>query len=391
MDGEKIIYGGKIFRGNLDFLENGLAILIKGKKIAAVGKFEEYILNYPDAEKIDAENKTIMCGLIDSHRHIVAPSSVEISTELITNGTIIGFTEAKSALFSGITSVRDPGCKHMGIFTVKRAIDDGLIPGPTVYPAGPNLAGTAAPASWRNYFVDGIHEIRKAVRYLFSSGSTWIKVVVSQATPESGWKDYIQFYSQEELNVAVEESHSLGLRVSGHIEGNEAVRAVTKAGFNAIEHGLDIDQPTLDEMVKRNVHFVPTLTWALEKKEMGFISKMKFPEFQIRIDNHKKTVVRAIKAGVLIAAGTDSPIPISRPGCLIDEMILLSECGMTSAESLRSATLNAAAVLGIEDHVGKIEPGFDADLIIVDGNPINDLRVLKKIDLVIKHGEIVQR
>ena len=391
MANKKIIIGGNVFTGEEDFLETGLAVLIENKTIIQVGPEDELLSRNDDAEIIDAKGGTVMSGMIDCHRHIIALSGREATTDLITEGTLFGTIEARQAVHQGITTVRDPGCKHMGIFSFKKFVDNGRIPGPSIYAAGPNPASSSAPQTWRNIFADGESEVRKAVRFLYSSGANWIKLVVSQATPESGWSEFVQFYSLEELTAAVEEAHALGLKVSGHIEGDLAVQNVVKAGFDAIEHGIDFSDETIKKMIEKNVIYVPTLIWSQGKLDNGFVPEEKKPDFRIRIKKHRDAARRAISAGVMVATGTDSPTTISAPWCLVDEAVLLHEYGLSIPETLRALTLNGAKLIGIDDHVGKIAAGYDADIIIVHANPFDNLENLKNLDLVIKHGKIIER
>jgi imidazolonepropionase-like amidohydrolase len=383
-----IIYGGPVFTGLGEHLEKDLAILMQSDKIDAVGSLARLIQMAPEAHGIDVKGRVILPGLIDAHRHIISVTDHEATPELIVLGTIEGVRVAHEALSMGITTVRDPGCKHNGIFKMKQAIDEGFVPGPTVYPTGPNPTGSAAPQSWRNYFIQGPWAMRQAVRELRRSGARWIKLVVSVDSRESGWRRTDWFLTPEEIKAAVEEARALGLAVSGHVEGLAPAHAVVEAGFSAIEHGTVLDEALAETMAKKGVFYVPTLlaySASLEQWEKPLRSE-ESEAFHAWVSEHKRSFQRAVAAGVPIAVGTDM-YRVPPLDCYVRELVLMVESGMSPAAALRAATATGAAILGEENEFGTLVPGMKADLIAVEGNPLEDIHALLKVDLVIKHGK----
>ena len=388
-----IIYGGPVFTGLGDHLEKDCAVLIRDDKIDAVGPPARLIQMAPEAHGIDVKGRTILPGLIDAHRHIISVTEAEVTPELIVLGTIEGVRVCHETLSMGITTVRDPGCKHNGIFRMKQAIDEGFVPGPTLYPAGPNPTGSAAPQSWRNWFVQGPWAMRQAVRELKRSGARWIKLVVSVDSRESGWRRTDWFLTPEEIKAGAEEAQALGLKVSGHVEGLAPAYAVTEAGFNAIEHGTVLDDKLAAIMAQKRVFYVPTLlaySASLEQWEKP-LQPEESEAFHAWVGEHKRSFKRALAAGVPIAVGTDM-YRVPPLDCYVNELELMIESGMSSAAALRAATATGAALLGEESKFGVLAPGMKADLIAVEGNPLENIRALLNIALVVKHGkEFVSR
>ena len=390
---KRIIYGGPVFTGLTEDLAENCAILFRDDKIEAVGPLAQLVQMAPEAHGIDVKGRTILPGLVDAHRHIISVTEHEVTPELIVLGAIEGVRVAQEALSMGITAVRDPGCKHNGIFRMKQAIDEGFIPGPTIYPTGPNPTGSAAPRSWRNYFIQGPWGMRQAVRELKRNGAQWIKLVVSVDSRESGWHRTDWFLTPEEIKAGADEAQALGLPVSGHVEGLAPAYAVVEAGFSAIEHGTVLDEKLADTMAKKGVFYVPTLlaySASLEQWEKP-LQPEESESFHAWVAEHKQSFQRALAAGVPIAVGTDM-YRVPPLDCFVRELELMIEGGMTPAAALRAATATGAAILGEEGKFGKLAPGMKADLIAVDGNPLEDIRSLLKVDLVIKLGkEVISR
>lgn len=380
-----LIHGGPIFTGQDAQLKEGYGVLIDDQLVEAVEPLAQL---GSVSEVINVHGRTILPGFVDAHRHIIGLTEFEVTTDLIVSGVLDGVRVASEALEAGITTVRDPGCKHNGIFEMKRAIDSDRIPGPNLYPAGPNPTGAAGPKDWRNLFVCGPWEIRQAVRELKRNGALWIKLVVSVDDRQSRWQRTDWCLSEEEIQAAVSEARLLGLRVSGHVEGLEPARAVVAAGFSAIEHGTVVDESLAETMAQRGVFYVPTL-WgfgsASDQWEMPLQPEER-EAFANRVAEHRRSFQRALHAGVPIAVGTDA-YRLPPPDCFVQELELFIQNGMTNFQALKAATANGAALLGEGDKFGFLAPGMRADLIAVRGNPLDDIRACTRVDFVMKKGK----
>ncbi len=385
---EILLLAERMFTGNEDHIRKGWGVLVHGKKILAVEPQEKLLHEYPDAQRIDLGNRTILPGLIDAHRHILGKSGEKVTTELMVSGTILGVIVAKETLEDGITTVRDPGCRHYGIFTLKRAIEDGLMPGPQIYASGPNPTGRAAPQSWRNCYVRGPWSMRNEVRKLVEAGADWIKIIVSQATEESDWKSFIRYLTDEEILAAVEEAHTLGRRISCHVEGLEAAKAVIRAGVDAIEHGTVLDEVAVKMMVDHNVCLVPTLSVFESEGEPYYSMTDKRSDYESYLESHRGSFRLACDAGVTIAAGTDVVEPVPPRGSLAGEIERIIQDGMSTFAALQSATTGGSVVLGIAHQTGTLEPGKLADIIAIQGDPLEQIQALKSVDFIMKQGKI---
>lgn len=382
-----LLFGGPVYTGWKEEILDGFAVLVEGDRIVAVDQSLDLISSFPDARQLDLNGKTLMPGMVDTHRHLIGYTDLQATIDLIVTGAVEGVRVAQDTLRSGITTIRDPGCKHMGVFTLKRLINEGFIPGPHIYAAGPNPTGTAAPEGWRNMWVDGETEIRHAVRELKRNGVDWIKFVVSCQSRRDLWSRTDKFLTFEELKAGVMEAHQYGYRVSGHVEGLDGAQMAVDAGFSAIEHGTVIDEALAKKMAKLGVFYVPTL-FAFDKmtEQEDPLLPHEVEPYQARSTEHKLSFQRALEAGVKIAVGTDM-YRLPPLDCYVNELRMLTRYGMSNAQALHAATHNGAAILGEENEFGTITPGKRADLIVVDGNPLQDLDTLLNIDLVIKGGQ----
>ena len=331
--------------------------------------------------------------MTDAHRHLISPSAEEVTSELVADGMIYGVLSARMTLEEGITNVRDPGCRHYGIFTLRRAILEKRIQGPNLFAAGPNPTSEAAPKTWRNIYIHDPWTIRQAVRRLKRDGADWVKVIVTGRSAESGWKFTQRYLSNEEMAAAADEAHALGMKISGHIEAWEGTRSALDAGFDAIEHGTGIDPDLAVEMAERGVFYVPTLSF-LHYNDIDSVWGPLSPETKYAMETyreeHAQSFQYALEAGVKIAVGTDYATSLPPDyNSLVSEMELLLKTGMTTARVLQAATVVGADITCQENRIGRISAGYEADIIAVDGNPLEDISTLKQVDLVVKDGEVV--
>jgi imidazolonepropionase-like amidohydrolase len=344
-----------------------------------------------DARLIDVAGARILPGLIDAHFHLMSRSAVEADAEFVTTSTVDGVLTARRAIESGVTTVRDPGCKHRGIYALRREIAGGRVLGPRTFAAGPNVVGSGAPVDWRNVFADGADEVRKVVRKEVLAGADFVKLVLSHTTGASRWRTCIRYLTDEEIAAAVSEAHALGVRTGCHCEGLPAARAAVAAGMDVIDHGLSLDDELVERMRVQGTFYVPTL-WAFRAETHLEYAKTigpdQFGDYQERIGAvHRASVQRALAAGLVIGAGSDPIHWIPARDVLVRELEALVEAGMSRSDALRAATVNGATIIG-DDSLGSLEARKRADVLVVDGDPLEDLRALARPLLVLKDGEI---
>jgi imidazolonepropionase-like amidohydrolase len=377
----------------------------------AAGKFRS-ISNYaPGFAKpagstfLDLGSETCLPGLVDSHTHILLQGDQkpgqydeQILKWSLPYRTIMGTQAARRALEYGFTTIRDletEGAYYADV-SIRDAIKQGVIPGPRmlVVTRALNVSGAYAllgydPALKLPHGVqvaDGADECRKAVREQISNGADWIKIYADQRVSTAGDVVHsVPTFTPEELHAIVDETHREGHKVAAHAMGLEGVHNALEAGVDTLEHGAYISDADLKTMVARGIWYVPTLYIFVYAE--GLNAAEGFPGWKGGIEIHAETFRRALKSGVKIAFGTDvggfewTVNPAS-------EFPLMVKYGMTPAQALRSATASGAELLGLESEIGSVEPGKLADLVAVQGNPLNDSSVLEHVDFVMKDGVV---
>src|SRR5215475_14172087 len=382
------------------------AVVVDGDRVAAAGA--RGALSWPrDAEVIDVRGRTIIPGLIDAHDHLASHGyglatrfglDEPASTAHLRTARVLADT-----LHMGYTTVRDGGGLDAGF---KAAIEQGLIAGPRlvlgiqiVSPTG-GIGDRVSPSGHAccavydpllpSSVANGPDQVRDVVRTMVRAGADVIKTATTggaSSRPGHGPRDAA--FSHEEMLALVAEAHALGRRVMCHALGGPGMRAAVEAGVDSIEHGcyLDEEPELMAQMAGRGVFLVPTLTVYVYHRES--------PAAHVRAralalyEHHVATIQRALEIGVPIAAGTDAGGHGHPKNAL--ELGYLVDAGLTPMQAVRSATEWAAQCLGVERELGTIEPGRLADLIVVDGNPLDDIKILlepQRIELVLKGGAV---
>ncbi|HYX68740.1 MAG TPA: amidohydrolase family protein [Terriglobales bacterium] len=392
---------GMLFDGKSEQLRRDVVIVVTEGKITAVGG--------PSAgNEIDLSKQTCLPGLIDTHTHVLLQGDItaedydkQLLKESTPYRTILATRNARQALEYGFTGLRDVETEGAGYadVDVRNAINAGVIPGPRMQVATRALDVTGAYPllgySWELtvphgvQFCDGPDDCRKAVREQISHGADWIKVYSDRSyrIMPNGVLDDVPTFTVEELRAIVDEAHRQRKRVASHAIGINGVGNSIEAGVDSIEHGDYITDQQLAAMKQRGIWFVPTLFVGEYVAEGRAAAGAKVWVDMVKIS--QDTFRRALKAGVKIAYGTDAggfPWDIN----LAVQFKRMVELGMTPAQAIRSATMDAAELMHQQDQVGSIEPGKMADIIAVPGDPLKDVSLLEHVDFVMKGG-VVQR
>lgn len=408
IDKKVIITSGKLIDvENGEIIEDSIIIIENGKIIEA-GSSNDIELPAKTDSVIyyDAGGRTVLPGLIDSHTHLqLVPedNEFEVLKKSVPLKAIQAASNAKKTLEAGFTTIRDLGAEHLVDIAVRDAIDSGFIIGPRVLASGYKIAPTGA--DFRIYppeieisgqhTMDSVAEIRRAVRELIGLGVDQIKIMTSGRTFRKSSSPNAKVYSLEEVMTAVEIAHDNGLKVSTHAHGAAGVKLALESGCDTIEHGTVLDQDDIEFMLENNIYLVPTFSYSGNLKRLKGDSGL--PDYSVAKafssrEKRLKSFYSAYQAGVKIAMGSDSGMPFVPHGSNAIEITEMVRAGMSNLDAIRSATIDAAGALGIEDKVGSIRPGKEADLIIVDGDPVNDIEVLTEvanIKLIFKAGEPV--
>ena len=403
------IVGGAVFDAiHGEVMRDGV-VCIADDRITAVGQASAIATGGRDVRVIDASGQFVMPGMIDCHVHLLSSAAPDFASrglkELLPYTAIRGAVHAARMLESGFTTVRDVGASGYGNIALRQAIEDGLVPGPRLYAAGHSLSVPGGHGDsyyrpevhvQREGLINGPEEARRAVRELIKMHADVIKLLVTGGVMTDGSDVGILQWAPDELQAAIAQAHQLGRRVAGHCHGAEGVKAAIRAGLDTVEHGTLLDEEAIAMMQQHGTYYVPTLAAPFHICAGGTSSGI--PEYAVHkshlvMERHKESVRRAHEMGVKIAMGTDCGTPFNVAGTNALELELLTQYGFSPAEALMATTRVAAEAIGIEDCAGTLAPSKWADLILVQGNPLDDIRVLQHaehITCVIKAGQIVK-
>lgn len=356
--------------------------------------------------EIDLKAKTVLPGLIDLHTHLTGDPGGDFwkeATEPDEWGVVVGAKNARITALAGFTTVREAGSGQETAFSLRRGTAQGIIPGPRIVAAGPALSiigGHADVNGFRpevNALLDsgftctGAVECAAKVRLASQNGSDVIKITATGGVLSQQGRGLEAHFTPEEMKAIADTAHSLGLKVMAHAHGARGIQQAAEAGIDSIEHGTYLDEAAAKAMKARGTVLVPTLM-ALEGVSEGLGKGVYTPVVEDKIRAVQplmaSLVSRARQFGVTVAFGTDAGV--YQHGRNAEELALMKKQGMTDREVLASATTGAAKVLGMESQIGKLAPGFSADIIAVQGNPLADVTVLEKVDFVMVRGRVIE-
>jgi len=378
-------------------------VLVEDGKIAGVGRGDasprlQMRAEHP-ASVVDLAGKTVLPGLIDCHVHLALDASPDpmkpVAGEGPGHSALKIALHARHTLESGFTTVRDLGARAFATIEVRHAINSGLIPGPRMLCAGHLICMTGGHGWPIGREADGVDGVRRAAREQLKAGADLVKLMATGGVLTPGTQPGAAQLTFEELRAGVEEAHKAGRKAAAHAQGSEGIRNAVLAGMDSIEHGFFLTDEIIRMMVERGVYLVPTLTAAraiVEHGKESGIPAAAVDKATAAQDAHVKSFAAALKAGVKVAMGTDAGTPFNEHGRNAQEIALMVEHGMSEAEAIISATSRAAELLGIGDSVGSVSVGKVADLLVVSGDPLKDIRVLadpEAIASVYQAGKLV--
>ena len=367
-----------------------MTVLIQDGRIAGVGTDRE--MSVPrGAETPNIRGMTVLPGLIDCHVHLCLGAEADvvrtIEHEAPALTTLKASQFARQTLEAGFTTVRDVGCRDHSIFALEHAIADDLLPGPRVVAAGLAICMTGGHARFIGREADGPVEVVRAVREQLAAGADVIKFIASGGVLTPGTSPECAQMTPEELSAGMTEARRAGRRVAAHAHGADGMKNAIRAGAHSIEHATLMDEEAAGLMREYGVFMVPTLSALATTAACGLTcgipesALMKAKSMQAR---HEASFKKAARAGIHVALGTDAGTPFNYHGENAQELERMVALGMTPMEALVAATSAAATLLGLAQTLGAIEPGKDADLLIIDGNPLTRVTVLRDRDKL--HG-----
>ena len=402
---DTLLYAGHLIDVESGEIAKALTITISGNEIISVTK------GYAKAKKndniIDLKNSFVLPGFMDMHVHLAqeyVPKAERPAKSEPEFRTLFAANAATKTLMAGFTSVRNLGDGGMETIALREAISQGLIIGPRIFTSGKTISTTGghgdpsngrskadySPPSPEDGVIDSPDEAIKAVRQRYKDGTDGIKITATGGVLSVAKSGENPQFTDSELQAIVQTANDYGLWTAAHAHGKEGMRRAVNAGINSIEHGTYMDQEIMALMKSKGTYYVPTImagNWVAEKAKIpNFFPALVKPKAEKIGPQIEATFSAAYKAGVKIAFGTDSGV--SAHGDNWQEFILMTEGGMPPAIALKSATVETAKLLRMEDRLGKIKTGMLADIIALAENPLENIAAVSNVEFVMKDGVV---
>ncbi|MFC4699721.1 amidohydrolase family protein [Glaciecola siphonariae] len=395
-DGLLDVQSGKITKN--------VAVLIDNNRIIKIAKQGSIEVD-ENAELIDLPGKTLLPGVMDMHVHLTSDAEDNFLASRgnsIPRQTVKAVKNAEKTLMAGFTTVRNLGGPGYAVIGVRDGINAGEVPGPRIWAAGYSVGVTGGHCddnfsppeanSKSKGVADGPWAVREKVRENIKYGANTIKVCATGGVFSKGTKVGIQQLTEEEIKAAVDEAHMRGLVAAAHAHGTSGIKAAIRAGIDSVEHCSFMD----DEAIKLALEYGTYLSCDIYNTEytLAFGEANGVPEENINKEKlvskaQRESFRRAVKAGANMVFGSDAAIyPHGDNGKQFSRMV---EFGMTPLQSLQAATINSAKLLKQESELGQIKEGYLADIIAVDGNPIENINLMETVSFVMKDGEVYKR
>jgi imidazolonepropionase-like amidohydrolase len=386
-------------------------VVVAGGKIVAVREGFVGADAYPGARVIDLRDKFVLPGLIDSHVHLTSDRAGN-------EGALAGFTEsipafayeaemnARKTLQAGFTTVRNLGDRRGITLALRDAVAKGWVQGPRILDAGMSISASAGHMDGRNGLADWVsgaadtdnlcdsaESCRRAVRLQVARGVDWIKIATTGGVNSRIGAGLGKQMFDDEAKALIDTAHMYGKKVAVHAHGDDGINLALAMGADSIEHGTMLDEAGIKLFLKSGAYYVPTLSTVngyLERiaKDPNAYSPAVRAKIDWRIGVTGKSLKIAHGRGVKIAFGTDAGV--SKHGRNADEFELMVKFGMTPAEAIKAATVNAADLLGVSEVAGSLAAGKSADMIAVAGDPLQDVKRLKTVAFVMMAGQVVK-
>ena len=405
INADTLLHVGNLLDTNNGEISKAVTIRIKGNKILEVTK--GYATPKKNDQIVNLKQSYVLPGFMDMHVHLAqeyVPKAERRSKIEPEYRALFAANAASKTLMAGFTSVRNLGDGGMETISLRDAIKEGLVIGPRIFTSGKTIATTGghgdptngmpkdnySPPSPEEGVIDSPEDAKKAVRQRYKDGADGIKITATGGVLSVAKSGENPQFTNEELNSIVATANDYGLWTAAHAHGKEGMKRAVIAGINSIEHGTYMDQEVMDLMKSKGTYYVPTIMagdWVAEKAKIpNFFPALVKPKAKKIGPQIQSTFAKAYKAGVKIAFGTDSGV--SAHGDNWQEFILMTNAGMTNQDALKSATIETAKLLRIEDKLGQIKPGMLADIIAVQQNPVEDISTVENVIFVMKDGII---
>ena len=408
INADTLLHVGNLLDTNNGKVAKAVTIKIKGNKITEITK--GYATPTQNDEVVNLKQSYVLPGFMDMHVHLAqeyVPKAERQSKIEPEYRALFAANAASKTLMAGFTSVRNVGDGGMETISLREAINQGLVIGPRIFTSGKTIATTGghgdptngmpkdnyAPPTPEEGVIDSPEEAIKAVRQRYKDGTDGIKITATGGVLSVAKSGENPQFTDAELIAIVSTANDYGLWTAAHAHGKEGMKRAVLAGINSIEHGTYMDQEIMDLMKARGTYYVPTIMagdWVAEKAKIpNFFPALVKPKAEKIGPQITSTFAQAYKAGVKIAFGTDSGV--SAHGDNWQEFILMTNAGMSNEDALKSATIETAKLLRVEDQLGQIKPGMFADIIAFQKNPIENISIVENVSFVMKDGVIYKQ
>ena len=369
---------GRVLTMTGDVLADGF-VTVENGKIIALGSRSELEAG---SSSVEETSGTIMPGLINSHAHLNWDGIHDLARQSMDDPRPISAFKAAGnmlkSLKAGVTMVRDLGFHDMNLYS-KQAVEQGIFPGPRLKVCGAAIIQTGGHTYWVCREASGADEMRRAVREQVKGGADLIKIMACHDTLE---------FTDDELAAVIDEAHRNGLPITAHATYDACIERVVRVGVDCVEHGGSMSEKTIALLVEKEIPVVTTFAPLVQQSQPDIARKFGIPEW--KIEERKKAIanparyeglVNAARAGVSIVFGTDAGSPAVEHDVIAPELAHMVKVGVCqdNMDALASITVRAAAVSQMQDRIGTLEVGKEADIIVVDGNPDDDLFALERV------------
>jgi imidazolonepropionase-like amidohydrolase len=373
-----VVLTGRVLTMAGDLIEDGF-VEIEGGRIVAVGPRSEVDTGSAEVEETGG---TIMPGLINSHAHLNWDGIHDLARQSMDDARPISAFKAAGnmlkSLSAGVTMVRDLGFHDMNLYS-KQAVEQGIVPGPRLKVCGAAIIQTGGHTYWVCREASGADEMRRAVREQVKGGADLIKIMACHDTLE---------FTDEELEAVIDETHRNGLPITAHATYDACIERVARFGVDCVEHGGSMSAETIELLLEKKIPVVTTFAPLVQQSQPDIARKFGIPDW--KIEERQKAIanparyeglVNAAKAGVPIVFGTDAGSPAVEHDVIAPELAHMVKVGVCpdNMDALASITIRAAHVSNMQDVIGTLEVGKEADVIVVDGNPDEDLFALERV------------
>ena len=405
---DTLLHVGNLIDTDSGDITKAVTIRVIGNEISEVTK--GYANPKKNDQVINLKQSFVLPGFMDMHVHLAqeyVPKAERESKIEPEYRALFAANAASKTLMAGFTSVRNLGDGGMETISLREAIRKGLAIGPRIFTSGKTIATTGghgdptngmpkdnySPPTPEEGVIDSPEEAIKAVRQRYKDGTDGIKITATGGVLSVAKSGENPQFTNAELIAIIATANDYGLWTAAHAHGKEGMKRAVIAGINSIEHGTYMDQEVMDLMKARGTYYVPTIMagdWVAKKAKIpNFFPALVKPKAEKIGPQIQSTFAMAYKAGVKIAFGTDSGV--SAHGDNWQEFILMTDAGMSNKDALKSATIETAKLLRVEDKLGQIKPGMLADIIAVQNNPIEDISTVKNVSFVMKDGVIYKQ